>query len=129
MAYSYSGDPANSTLDEYRFLIGDTGEYDSTPLDNNSTGAFLMADEEINYILDTYTACNSRLYHLYTRLANLLSRNYKRSLGPQYEDPTSRLDYYVKQAAHYRKLSTASGISLPDYNADKTFSKGMHDND
>lgn len=38
--YSYSGDPANSDLDAVRFLIGDT-----------NPGAYILSDEEINWLL------------------------------------------------------------------------------
>lgn len=47
MAFSYSGDPASSSLDLVRFLIGDTVEQ----------GA-LYSDAEINAILDTSASPN-----------------------------------------------------------------------
>jgi hypothetical protein len=40
MSWTYSGDPATSTRDEIRFLIGDT----------DSTQDWTMSDEEVNYI-------------------------------------------------------------------------------
>ena len=41
MSWTYSGNPANSQVDECRFLLGDTNE--SAPI---------MQDEEIQYIID-----------------------------------------------------------------------------
>lgn len=46
MSWTYSGDPANSTRDEVRFLIGDT----------DSTASYTLADEEINYLLTQATS-------------------------------------------------------------------------
>jgi hypothetical protein len=43
MAWTYSGNPGSSNLDEVRFLIGDT---DST--------SQLLSNEEINYLLGAY---------------------------------------------------------------------------
>ena len=155
MPYSYSGDPETSDLDQYRFLIGDTGDIvdaaeasqDSTPLDEyfpvDNQGSipvdstpleyardnFIMSDEEVTFILNNYTNHNTRLYYLFNSCANILGRQTKRSLGPQYEDPTTRTDAYIEQAKLYRKLMTAgSGLSLPVYSCGKIFTKGMHDN-
>jgi hypothetical protein len=155
MAYSYSGDPESSDLDRYRFAIGDTGDIvgiadstqDATPLDEYfpidnmdatpvdatplefARDNFILSNEEITFILNNYTSHNTRMYYLFNSCANILGRQIKRSLGPQYEDPTSRTDAYAKQAAEYKKLMTAgSGLSLPVYGSDKIFSKGMHDN-
>lgn len=118
MSFSYSGNPENSALDEARFLIGDTDV--SNPI---------MQDEEIQYIIDSYPAGSNTLkFHLFNRVATLFARDVRRSLGPQTEDPTSRLDYYKEQAEYYKGLITASGISLPHYAYPKTFRKGMHSN-
>ena len=117
MTWSYSGDPANSELDKYRFIIGDTDENDK-----------LLLDAEINYILNTFNEHNLRLYHLYQRIADKFARDIKRSLGPQSEDPTSRKQYYADKAAYYKQLCSASGISVPKYNHKKVFRKGLHNN-
>ena len=154
MSYSYSGNPETSDLDKYRFAIGDTGDIvdaaetsqDATPLDiyfpvdnQDSTPVdatplefardnFILSNEEITFILNNYTSHNTRMYYLFNSCANILGRQIKRSLGPQYEDPTTRTDAYIAQAAIYRKLMSNSGLSLPVYASDKIFSKGMHDN-
>lgn len=133
MSYSYSGNPADSTLDYYRFSTGDTGELaagltqqdDATP-----TTGFLLTDEEIDFVVDTHTGDhNVIMFTLYTAIANKVAKYYKRSLGPQSEDPKTMYKHYRELAAEYKAITSASdGLSLPSYNSDKVFSKGMHDN-
>ena len=118
MSFSYSGDPSASTLDEARFLIGDTNE--SAPI---------MQDEEILYIIDTYGAgTNTMKYQLFSRVATLFARDIKRSLGPQSEDPTTRLSYFKEQAEYYKNLVAIGGVSPTQYAYPKIFRKGMHSN-
>jgi hypothetical protein len=117
MAWSYSGNPASSDKDKYRFSIGDTIQ--SEPV---------LQDEEIDFILLEYQDKNSRLYYLFQAAANTFSREYKRSLGPQSEDPSKRLEHFQAQMEKYRKIVMASGLSLPTYQSPKIFSKGMHNN-
>lgn len=132
MSYSYSGNPADSDLDYYRFSIGDTGELaagltqqdDATP-----TTGFLLQNEEIEFVIDTHSEHDIRMYTLYTALANKIAKYYKRSLGPQSEDPTTMYKHYRELASEYKGITSSSaGLSLPSYNSDKIFSKGMHDN-
>lgn len=120
MSFSYSGDPAESDLCAARFLIGDTDP--ATPI---------MQDEEITYIMDTYGGgklTNSVCYQLFNRAATLFARDIKRSLGPQMEDPTSRLDFYKSQAEYYRHLVAAGGVSAAACAYPKIFRKGMMSN-
>lgn len=118
MSFSYSGDPSNSKLDECRFLLMDTSE--SNPI---------MQDEEINYIIAQFGSNDTVLkYHLFTQAATFFARDIKRSLGPQEEDPTSRLEYFNSQAALYRAKVQAAGLSVPKYGGPKVFYKGMHNN-
>lgn len=118
MAFTYTGDPSVSELDECRFILGDT-----------NANAPIMQDEEIRYLIDKYgTNVNVRNYQLFMRASTLFSRDIKRSLGPQSEDPTSRLDFFKSQAEYYKSLIVASGISVPKYSYPKTFRKGMHSN-
>ena len=118
MSWSYSGDPSSSQLDECRFLIGDTDE--ASPI---------LQDEEIKYIIESAKGNQLRLkYMLFKQAATRFSRDIKRTLGPQSEDPTGRLNYYREQAASYKKMLTASGISLPSYEYPQVFHKGMHNN-
>ena len=118
MSFSYSGDPSTSKVDECRFLLGDTDE-------NNP----IMQDEEINYIIeqsgDNKNLC---LYNLFVHAATIFARSIKRSLGPQSEDPTARLNFFNKQAEEYKSKLSARGVSLPRYSYPKTFYKGMQSN-
>lgn len=116
MTWTYFGDPSESDVSLYRFHIGDTLE--SEPV---------LTDEEIEYILNTYSIHNERLYYLFDAAATSFARTYRRSLGPQSEDPTSRLKYFEEKAVYYNKLITRSGISLPKRSS-SIFTKGMHDN-
>ena len=117
MVWTYSGDPSLSELDKYRFLIGDTIATEP-----------VLQNGEIQFIIDSYTSNNTRLYRLYEAAANAFAREYKRSLGPQAEDPTKRQEHFEEQARYYRKLSVSSGLSVPVYNSEKIFTKGMHSN-
>ena len=118
MSFTYSGDPSKSQLDECRFLLGDTNE--KSPI---------MQDEEINYIIAQYGKDITLLrYHLFLQAATIFARAIRRSLGPQSEDPTSRLEFFESQAAEYKRKLTARGISLPRYAYPKVFSKGMQNN-
>lgn len=118
MSFSYSGDPSNSVLDECRFLIGDTDE-----------NSMIMQDEEINYIIEKAGNNATQLhYMLFAQAATIFSRAIKRSLGPQSEDPTARLQYYASEAEFYKKRLSTSGISIPTFASPKIFHKGMHSN-
>ena len=123
MSFSYSGNPADSPLDAARFLLGDTNKAEP-----------IMQNEEIQYIIDTYgNSENTLKYHLFTRAATLFARDIKRSLGPQSEDPTSRLNFYKEQAAFYKNAMATSGLSSYGLSQmqtayPKTFYKGMLSN-
>ncbi|MNB69313.1 hypothetical protein D3C75_158410 [compost metagenome] len=116
MPWSYSGDPNSSELDRYRFLLSDTIE--SEPI---------MQDGEINYLLAEYTDHNHRLYHLFSKAADIFSREIKKSLGPQSQDPTARLAFFKSRAEHYKTLCVTSGFSKPKCTK-PIFGIGMHDN-
>ena len=118
MSWSYSGDPRKSKVDEYRFLLGDTDK--SAPI---------MQDEEIQYIIDTYgDNPDQAKYELFSSAATIFARDIKRSLGPQSEDPTSRLKYFNDQAASYKAKLAYAGLSVPKYGHPKVFRRGMQNN-
>jgi hypothetical protein len=118
MSWTYSGDPKDSALDECRFIIGDT--------DINEP---IMQDEEIQYLIDTYSSSiNVLYYNLFMRTATLFARDVKRRLGPQSEDPTERLKFFNEQALYYKGKITAAGLSIPEYAYPKIFRKGMNSN-
>ena len=118
MSWNYSGDPSDSTLEECRFLIGETNEQEP-----------IMQDEEIQYIIDTYGPNENQIkFQLFNRAATLFARDIKRSLGPQSEDPTERLNFFKQQAKAYKAKLSASGLSVPKYAHPKVFRKGMQNN-
>ena len=118
MSFSYSGDPSLSKLDECRFLLSDTDE-------NNP----ILQDKEINFIISESGGNDNLLkYSLYRQAATVFSRSIKRSLGPQSEDPTARLNFFMTQAKEYKNKLSAKGISIPKYSYPKVFRKGMHNN-
>lgn len=118
MSFSYSGNPKQSELDALRFLTGDT-----------SANTCLISNEELQYILDTYTGTAQRLAVAFRQGANKLAHKAtKRSLGPQSEDATETFRYYSKEAARYEKLATYGNLpALPEMAA-KVFDKGMMSN-
>ena len=118
MSFTYSGDPKKSPLDECRFILGDTSEAEP-----------ILQDEEISYIIEQSGSDIALLrYSLFTQAATIFARDIKRSLGPQSEDPTTRLAYFQKQAAEYKAKMASRGISIPQYDYPKVFHKGMHSN-
>lgn len=119
MTWGYSGDPTTDTLNEYRFYIGDTVESDP-----------ILSDEEINFILAKNVTHNYRMFRLFEMAATVLSRQIKRSLGPQSEDPTKRVEYYQAQYERYKKAAEGliSYPTLGTLSSDKYFTEGMHDN-
>lgn len=116
MAWTYTGDPTSSEKDEYRFIIGDTAATEP-----------ILQDGEIEYVLATHSARNTRLYHLYDACAQFFARKYKRKVGPIEESPYMRQQHYERKAAYYKGLVTGVGVSLPK-SAPIIFRKGMHDN-
>ena len=118
MSFTYSGNPAESKLDECRFLLGDTDK--SNPI---------MQDEEIDFIIKESGSDDTLLkYNLFKHAATVFARAVKRSLGPQSEDPTDRLKFFEAQASDYKRKLSAKGISIPVYSYPKVFRKGMHNN-
>ena len=118
MTFSYTGDPSIDDVSRCRFLIGDT--------DGSNV---LMQDEEIQYIVDTYGSDDNLLhYQLFLHAATLASREIKRTLGPQSEDPTGRVQFLHRQANYYRSLLASKGVSIPKCSYPKVFYKGMHSN-
>lgn len=116
--WTYSGNPASSSKDECRFLIGDTNE--QFPI---------MQDEEIDYLISEAGGNEDRLrYELFRHAATIFARDIKRSLGPQSEDPTERLKYFREQMESYKAKLSSSGLSLPKYAHPKVFRKGMQNN-
>lgn len=118
MSWSYSGNPNDSKLDECRFILGDTNENEP-----------IMQDEEIQYIITQSGSNENKLrYELFKQATTIFARDIKRSLGPQSEDPTSRLAFFREQANLYKTKLTSAGLSLPKHSHPKVFRKGMQNN-
>lgn len=118
MSFTYSGDPSTSEIDRLRFLIMD--------VDSEKP---LFSDEELQYLIDTYGNNEDMLeYQLFMQAATKFAYSIKRSLGPQSEDPTSRLNYFKARADELKAKLQVKGLSLPKYQAPKQFFRGMHDN-
>ena len=120
MSFTYSGDPAASQLDAVRFALGDTIK----------EGA-LLQDEEINYLLSQNETKSGLMAAAFRQAATCLGiRAVKRTLGPQTEDPTARLNYYKEMAVKYEKGLLYAGVPpLPDYSQEKVFDKNMMANE
>jgi len=118
MSFSYSGNPKDSDIDLCRFLIGDTDETD-----------YIMTDEELQYLIDTYTNMNALQYNLFDRTATKFARTcVKKTLGPMSEDATARLNFYKEQAKSFKQKMVGAGISQPNYSRPKIFNVGMQSN-
>jgi hypothetical protein len=99
-------------------MIGDTDKDD-----------IIMTDEELAYLVDTYTDPNYLFYNLFKRAATIFARQcIKRKLGPISEDATERLKYYKEQSDEYKTKCISGGISQPEYTCEKIFSIGMQSN-
>ena len=118
MSFTYSNDPSSSKVDECRFLLGDTDE--TQPV---------LQNEEIEYIIASAGSNRDKLlYELFSQAATAFSRQIKRSLGPQSEDPTTRLEFFKEKACEYKSRLTSGGISIPKFAHPKVFRIGMQNN-
>lgn len=118
----YTGNPEASPIDMIRFIIGDTDP------DNP-----LFTDEELWYMYNHYGDNeNMLMYQVYMAAATRYAKDgIKRSLGPQSEDPTARLNYFKDRAKYYEGLVAISGLRVTPANGyayPKIFRKGMFSN-
>ena len=120
MASTYSGNPGESPKDYLRFMMGDTDV--SQPL---------LTDEEYYYIVDNNPNVNMQLAVACRQCAMCIGiKATKRSLGPQSEDNTARLNYFANMAEKYEKAARFSTTPpLPNYASEKVFTKGMMANE
>lgn len=118
MTWSYSGDPSKSTLDQYRFEIGDTLKDDP-----------VLQDEEINYVLTKYAGDEDNIfYNLFDACTQQFARRVSRKLGPQSEFTTDRLEYFKDRTEYYRlRVQRSFGVTQPK-STGTVFYKGMMDN-
>lgn len=119
---AYTGNPESSPIDEIRFIIGDTDP------DNP-----LFTDEELWYLYNHYFDNeNMLMFQVFSVAATKYAKDgIKRSLGPQSEDPTARLNYFLERAKYYENLVAVSGLRATPacgYAYPKIFRKGMQSN-
>lgn len=133
MSWTYSGDPASSTKDTIRFLVGDT-----------LVDEPLCSDEEIAWAITQ----NSDTYAAAALIANGISTYFARmadaeEIGPIKTTFNNRIKYYTAKAKELEAkvgsnsglIFYAGGISVSDKLANNSdtdreptaFSKGMND--
>ena len=118
MTFTYTGDPSEDEVQRLRFLLMDT-----------NPDAPLFSDEELEYLVDEYGNNDDMLqYQAFRQAATKFAYQIKRSLGPQSEDPTSRLNFFKDRADELKAKLQVKGLSLPKYQAPKQFFRGMQDN-
>jgi hypothetical protein len=129
VTWTYSGDPAASSLDETRFLIGDTDTTDQQ-----------LANEEINFCLTRAGTATSAAIMACERLISKFTRLVSQSVGSVSVSYSDRAKQYRELVATLRRGLTptpyAGGISISDEESVEAdtdrdaplFSVGMHDN-
>ena len=110
MAWSYSGDPANSTNDSIRFLIGDTDTNDR-----------LITDEEIAYIVTQQGSVNRSASECCRAIAAKFARNMNRSIGGLQADFAAKYRQYLELADNLRAKDETAPVSpfLSGYKKDE----------
>jgi len=131
MAFTWTGNPAASTIEKIRWEIGDT----------DSTNA-KFTDAEINYALDEEHSVYAASARLCEQLATKYASDVDRSLGPLRVNLSQKVEFYNKRAKELRKHGAkyatpyAGGISKDKEELFKDdtdlnqpyFETGMHDN-
>jgi hypothetical protein len=131
MAFTWTGDPAASTIEKIRWEIGDT---DST----NPK----FTDAEVQYAYDQEHSVYPAAARLCEQLATTLADSVDRSLGPLSVKVGQKIEFYTKRAKELRKHGAkyatpyVGGISkdkeeLFEDDTDLNqpyFEMGMHDN-
>jgi len=132
MAFTWSGDPANSNLEAIRFLIDDTA---------SSNAKF--QDAEINYAYSEEGSVYGAVAMLCEQLSSKYASEPSRSLGPLRVDNSELASKYSNMAKLFRKKAMAyatpycGGISESDkesYEDDSDviqpiFERDMHKNE
>lgn len=93
MTWSYSGDPTTSSLDEMRFVLGDT-----TPNNGLDPNNELLQNEEISYALIKY----SDFFTAAVVLCEAIIAKFTRMVDERTGDETV---YASKKAEQYRQLA------------------------
>lgn len=118
MAWEYSGNPASSDKDKYRFLLSDTDSEEP-----------ILQDEEVQFILDEYKEYYERLYMLFDMATKRFARQIETKVGPITEKPYTRMKYFKDQTLYYYNKAYGLDYAGPSMKATKpNFRIGMHDN-
>ncbi len=122
---AYSGDPADSTLDELRFLLFDTGATE------------LMSDSELNYLLgvwaDVYQAARTAAQILSAKFAQTASTS--KRIGDLWleNEATEQSARYARLAEEYASMgaraSAPNVYTDADATPDSAFTVDQFDND
>jgi hypothetical protein len=134
MSWSYSGDPADSPLDEVRFLVMDTDTLDQ-----------LISDEEIEYIIATWAPVYGSPLMYASMVAESIAAKFAREVSysadgvsvgvEQLQDKYDRLASSLRD--QYKQYDVGGGPDVfgvmysdqPDGTVKPTmWSLGMHDN-
>ena len=132
MSWSYSGNPAASTLDKVRFLIGDTDIADQQ-LSNEEIAAALVDAGDNPYA--AAIICTEALVSRYARLVTKSIGDLSISYGDTAKNYRSLLGDLRRRATLQLCTPYAGGISVADKEIDEGdsdvvqpfFKRGMHD--
>lgn len=106
MAWTYSGDPANSDRDAVRFLVQDTDTNDQ-----------LVTDEEIDWLLSQ----TSGVYSAATEAAKAIAASFARLADTDIESVSVKYSQKQKQYLQLSarleiKATSGAGLAAPDVN-------------
>lgn len=101
MAFTYSGDPADSDLDNLRFTIGDT-----------DSGNFFLQDAELNFLLTQRTSVKGAAVEAVRRIIALVAKQVTKSVGDLRINLSDRLKNY-KILLKELQSSLALGVAGP----------------
>jgi len=87
MAWSYSGDPSDSSKDAIRFIVGDTDTDDP-----------LVSNEEIAYLITLHGSLNRSASETARAIAAKFARNMSRSIGGLQADFAAKHRQYLALA-------------------------------
>jgi hypothetical protein len=123
MTWSYSGDPASSTLDRTRFLCGDTDTTDQ-----------LLSDEELNYLVTIKGSPEGAAPQACLLIMGKMAREVDYWLGPEKVFASKRLAGY-KALVETLRAMWLGAVAAPSFDDQSTakvpkpvFDLGIHDN-
>jgi len=101
MTWSYSGNPADSTRDAVRFLIGDTDTTDQ-----------LISNEEINYFVTEFGNARRSASEAARSIAAKFARLMNRSIGGLSADFSAKYRQYLELADNLLSKEEMSPVAL-----------------